>query len=382
MFDKSATCRVCGEIIDDAPVLSYNNMPGSAQGFLNGAELEKDHGDDLELYQCRVCGVVQLTGKPVPYYREVIRAAAYSPEMRGFRQKQFADWSKRYQLAGCHVLEVGCGRGEYMELLRSVGLDVFGVEYNEHSVEACDSAGLKVMLSYLSRSSNMLQAAPFDAFASFNFLEHWPDPVGSLRAIASNLVDGGVGLVEVPNFDMILQKGLFSEFIADHLLYFTEETLRFTLQRSGFEVLSCRAIWHDYILSVEVRKRVPLNTASLEQKRIIITDQLHQYIARFPAGQVAVWGAGHQALAIISLADIAQDIRYIVDSAPFKQGKFTPASHLQIVSPDKLKSDPVEAVIIMAASYSDEVVGILMKDFPATVSIAVLREDGLELVRL
>jgi len=378
MSEMSASCRVCGESITGAPILSYSNMPGSAQGFLSKSEIVNDHGDDLELYQCSACGVVQLTSEPVPYYREVIRAAAYSPEMQTFRQEQFADWSNRYQLSGCRVIEAGCGRGEYMELLRSAGMDVYGVEYSKHSVQACDKAGLNVIQGYFSRNSRELPIAPFDAFLSFNFLEHWPDPIGSLQAIATNLADGAVGLVEVPNFDMVLQKGLFSEFIADHLLYFTEETLRFTLQRSGFEVLSCRAIWHDYILSAEVKKRPLLDISPLELKRDVITEQLHQYLSRFPPGQVAVWGAGHQALAVISLAGIAQDLRYIVDSAPFKQGKFTPASHIRIVHPDTLNSEPVEAVIVMAASYSGEVADILRNDYGHLLDVVILRDDRLE----
>lgn len=59
----------------------------------------------------------------MPYYREVIRAAAYSPEMRAFREAQFTDWVQRYGLAGRRVLEIGCGRGEYLTLLQKAGLN-------------------------------------------------------------------------------------------------------------------------------------------------------------------------------------------------------------------------------------------------------------------
>lgn len=314
------------------------------------------------------------------YYREVIRAAAYSPEMRAFREAQFAEWARRYALAGRRVLEIGCGRGEYLTLLNKVGLDAHGLEAGTASLRACRAAGLQAVRGYLTRRSGMLPGAPFDAFASFNFLEHWPDPVGSLRAIGRNLAHSGVGLVEVPNVDMILRQGLFSEFIADHLLYFTEDTLRFTLHRAGFEVLTCRAVWHDYILSAEVRKRAPLDVGPLEARRLAITDALRAFIARYPAGQVGVWGAGHQALAVIALAGIARDLRYIVDSAPFKQGRFSPASHLPIVAPTTLFAEPVRAIIVMAASYSDEVAAILRRDYDPAMAVAILREDRLDMV--
>lgn len=380
MAERRPRCRVCAEPLPATPCLHYHDMPGAAQGFPDAAGLAGDRGAELALFECAACGLLQLPGAPVPYYREVIRAIAYSPAMRGFREAQFADWVHRHGLAGRRVLEIGCGRGEYLALLQAAGLDAQGLEHGMESVRACRAAGLQATRGYLSRRSGTLPGAPFDAFASFNFLEHWPDPVGGLRAMAHNLAAGGVGLVEVPNFDMILRQGLFSEFIADHLLYFTEATLRFTLHRAGFEVLSCRPVWHDYILSAEVRKRAPLDVGLLETRRAAISDALRAFLARFPAGQVAVWGAGHQALAVIALAGIAGGLRYIVDSAPFKQGRFSPASHLPIVAPAALAADPVRAVIVMAASYSDEVAAILRRDHDPALALAILRDDGLEVV--
>ena len=66
--------------------------------------------------------------------------------------------------------------------------------------------------------------------------------------------------------------------------------------------------------------------------------------------------------------------------SPFKQDKYTPATHLPIVSPDALDSDPVEAVIVMAASYSDEVARIIRQKFTGNLNVAILRDFGLEVV--
>jgi hypothetical protein len=75
---------------------------------------------------------------------------------------------------------------------------------------------------------------------------------------------------------------------------------------------------------------------------------------------------------------LSDKIRFVVDSASFKQGKYTPASHLPIVSPDALATDPVEAVIVMAAGYSDEVARMLRRKFDAKMDISILRDYGLE----
>ena len=61
-------------------------------------------------------------------------------------------------------------------------------------------------------------------------------------------------MVEVPNFDMMIKHNLFSEFIGDHLFYFTRETLENTLKMNGFEIIDSAIVWHDYVISAHVKK--------------------------------------------------------------------------------------------------------------------------------
>ncbi|MDO9028004.1 MAG: class I SAM-dependent methyltransferase [Candidatus Roizmanbacteria bacterium] len=361
--------------------------------------LERDKGVDLEVYQCSGCGLVQLSNDPVPYYKEVIRAVAFSEEMKGFRMKQFNSFIQKNSLIGKKIIEIGCGCGEYLSLMQQVGVDAYGLEYSEESVMQCVKNGLKVSKGFVENSAYRLNHASFDAFYILNFLEHLPDPNTALRGIYNNLTDDAVGLIEVPNFDMILRNKLFSEFICDHLFYFTKETLNATLRLNGFEIIDCNEVWYDYIISAIIRKmkiippRPPLpkgGWGDFRAKKLDIShfykhqtklkNEIEEYIRRFKDKKVAIWGAGHQALAVISLINLADKIRYVVDSAAFKQGKYTPATHIPIVSPDALDSDPVDAVIVMAASYSDEVARIIRQKFDRNINVSILRDFGLEVV--
>lgn len=352
-------CRVCGHGFFKTPLLELVDMPKAAQYLPAWGSLGSDHGVDLKVCQCSACGLVQLASKPVPYYREVIRASSVSKAMSDFRKRQFSRFVKKYALKGKKIIEIGCGRGEYLSIMRQTGAKVFGLD------------GLPV--------SRAMKQAPFDAFYIMSFLEHWPKPNAGLRTIYADLAKEAVGLVEVPNFDMILRKKLFSEFIPDHLLYFTKETLRTTLELNGFEVIELEALWHDYIISAVARKRAKLDLEPFSRAREKLKQAVNAYLRRFK--KVAVWGAGHQALAAISLLKIAGRISYVVDSAAFKQGKYTPATHLPIVAPEALRSDPVEAVIVMAAGYSDEVAAVIKKQYNKNIRIAILRESSLEIDR-
>lgn len=372
-------CRVCAQPLFAEPLLCYRNMPAAAQGFPDAQTVSGDTGADLDIFQCSGCGLVQLAVEPVSYYREVIRAAGISQVLREVKRRQFAEFVDRFGLRGKKVVEIGCGRGEFLSILHELPVETRGVEFSEAAVRHCQEAGLRVSRGYPDAGSADFSVAPFDAFFLLMFLEHMPDPNGSLRAIGQQLVPGGIGLIEVPNFDMMLRKRLFSEFIADHLLYFSHETLVATLQGNGFEVIERTELRDDYVISVVVRKRTPLDLSDFSQAQEVITSELQRFVAGFGPRRVAVWGAGHQALAVLAISGAAPSIRYVVDSAPFKQGKFTPATHLPVVPPATLVSDPVDAVIVMAASYSDEVAEIIARDYGGRMTVAILREGGLEL---
>ncbi len=371
---------MCSRPLPKRHLLHFRNMPKAAQFLPDERQLAQDTGIDLDIFQCASCGLVQTGSEPVPYYKEVIRAAAFSEEMKTFRREQFDAFVRNHGLRGKKLIEIGCGRGEYLALFREAGVKAYGLEYAEESIKHCIEQGLKVSRGFVDRPDCALEHAPFDAFAALNFLEHWPDPNASLSGISRNLADDGIGLVEVPSFDMILQKNLFTEFISDHVCYFTRETLEGLLRMNGFEVLECSEVWHGYILSAIVRKRRPCDVSGFGNTRNQLKAGLDEFIRRHAERGVAVWGAGHQALAAIALLELGGKIRYVVDSAPFKQNRFTPASHIPIVAPERLETEPVGAVIVMAASYSDEVAAIIRRRWGSSIDVAILRDHGLETV--
>jgi SAM-dependent methyltransferase len=362
----------------EEPLLRYANMPKAAQNLPDARTVHEDRGIVLEVFQCAGCGLVQLNRPPVPYYQKVIRASAISREMTRFRRRQFAGFVKAFSLKDRKVIEVGCGRGEYLTLLRCAGADAFGVEQSAASARACAQQDLRVDRGFVRDGGPLLRHAPFQAFLILNFLEHLPDPGSTLRGIGRNLTAGAVGLVEVPNFDRVLRRHLFSTFIGDHLSYFTKDTLQTALRINGFEVLRCAAVWHDSILSAMVRKHERVDPSPFNARQEQLTRNITRHLDRLGGQRVAVWGAGHQALTVMALANLAGRIRYVVDSAAFKQGRFTPATHLRIVAPEHLDSEPVDAILVMADAYSGEVVRQIRGKYGDRIRIAIVREEGVE----
>lgn len=378
METLSHICRCCGNSFIPVPVLSYRNMPAKAQNFPLEKNLNEDKGIDLDILQCPDCGLIQIGGEPVDYYRDVLRAVGISEEMKRFRRDYFQKFISDFELQNKRIIEIGAGCGEYVGLVAELGVDVWGLEHREESVATGRKNGLQMVQGFIENSETDIPGGPYDAFYTMSFLEHIPNPNEFLKGIAGGLKEDGVGIVEVPNGDFILRNHLFSEFMLDHLSYFTEGTLRFILEKNGFQVLSCTSIWNDYILSAVVRKR----TSGTQWNRFqSCQDELVSSIRAYAdkicgaGGRLAVWGAGHQALALLSLSGLKDRVTCVVDSAPFKQGRYTPATHIPVVSPEHIKSEGINAVLIMAGSYSQEIVDIMRKSWP-WVHLAVVGEDG------
>jgi len=288
-------CRVCGHKFLEEPLLRYENMPRAAQFLPDAESLENDKGVDLEVCQCSGCGLVQLSNDPVPYYREVIRAAAFSEGMKDFRRKQFGNFVQKFSLKGKKVVEIGCGHGEYLSIMQQSGVEAYGLEHSASSVTQCIKSGLKVSKGFIQGSADRLNDAPFDAFFILNFLEHLPDPNAAIRGIYNNLTDDAIGFVEVPNFDMILRNKLFSEFISDHLFYFTKETLNTTLSLNGFEIIECNEVWHDYIISAVVKKRRKIDISHFYKHQAQLKNEIEGYIRRFKdkkSSNMGCWASG------------------------------------------------------------------------------------------
>lgn len=377
---SSRKCRVCSGNLFQDPLLVYEKMPAISQFLPREEDFADDKCVDLKICQCKVCGLIQLDNDPVYYFRDVIRSGGVSEEVRTFRTKQFQDFIDEHSLQGKKIIEIGCGRGEYLSIMSSTGADAYGLEHRQESVEECQARGLKVYQGFLENPDHTIENGPYDAFYICNFLEHFDQPSVALKAIANNLVDGGIGIVEVPNSDLLIRDKCFYKYTLEHLLNFTQETLEFALRLNGFEVLSCNPIRSGSPLSAVVRKRQPLDFSEFNDNQESLEKEINGFLSQFDSDQVAIWGAGHYTFGLLSEFTRLQQVRYIVDSAPFKQSRFSPKSHVPIVAPATLKKTPVQAIIVSAAGYSDEVAQIIRTDYDETTKVAIVRNNSLEII--
>lgn len=360
-------------------LMKIENMPASAQDIPFESELDKDKGIEVSLCVCEDCGLVQLDNDAVCYYKDVIRAGGYSTTMETLRKSQYKHFIDFASLEGKKIIEVGCGRGEFLGMLSDFPVKGYGIEHKPELVKIARESGLEVNEDFPESEDHIFKNAPFDAFMSFNFLEHQPFPRTYLKAIYNNLVEGGYGLITVPSFEYILEQNSFYEIIPDHIAYYTFDSITHLLNISGFEVLEKETVNRDTLSLIARKRALPDIGGIISKKNDIITDVLTT-VKKYADGKVAIWGASHQGFTLCATAGIAEFVDCIIDSAPFKQGRYAPASHVPIISPDEARTKKLFAIIIVAPGYTDEIYDIIKNTFDERIDIYTLMTDKLKRV--
>lgn len=358
-------------------LMKIENMPASAQDIPTKEELDKDSGIEVSLCVCEDCGLVQLKNDAVYYYRDVIRAGGYSTTMEGLRKSQYKHFIEFASLEGKKIIEVGCGRGEFLGMLSDFPVEGYGTEHKKDLVQIAKEAGLRVDEDFPESEDHIFKNGLFDAFMSFNFLEHQPYPRTYLKAIYNNLCDEGYGLITVPSFEYIMEQNSFYEIIPDHIAYYSFESLTHLLNICGFEVLEKETVNRDTISMIVKKRKLPDICGIISKKNDIATEVLETVKKYAKAGKIAIWGASHQGFTLCATTGIADYVDCIIDSAPFKQGKYAPASHIPIISPDEARKRKLEAIIIVAPGYTNEIANIIKTTFENGIDIYTLMTDRL-----
>ncbi len=371
-------CMICGRPLDGDPLFQLHHAPASAQNLPDADTVENDSGTDLDLRQCAACGLIQFDCEPVPYFRDVIRGGGFSETMQNLRRSQYRHLIETYHLEHKKIIEIGCGEGEFVLPLTCFPVEAFGIEHSETLVRKAVNRGLNVWKAFAETPQTVIENAPFDAFLMFNFLEHQPRPNDMLRCIYNNLSEGGIGLVTVPSFDYVCEKNAFYELMRDHLAYYTEATFRFLMEYNGFEVLEHEIVNGD-TLSAVVRKRGKTSMKGFQDNLTALKKCLSDFAEKKAreGKKIAVWGASHQAFAILSVTGFGAHVSYIIDSAAFKQNHFAPASHIPIVAPEHYFAEPADAIVIVAPGYAAEIAKAAKERFGSRIETYSLLGDKL-----
>jgi SAM-dependent methyltransferase len=137
------------------------------------------------------------------------------------------------------VVDLGCGRGEWLEILSAAGIEARGVDTNLIQLEKCRARGLSVSEEDLLAHLQTLDDASVGAITGFHIVEHVPlkTLVTLLNETLRVLRPGGVVIFETPNPENVLVGSNYFYMDPTHRHPLPSELLEFLLQSRGFDAI-------------------------------------------------------------------------------------------------------------------------------------------------
>lgn len=145
-----------------------------------------------------------------------------------------------HPILGGKILDVGCGVGDTLMLLKELGWETFGMDIDEEAVVEAKKRGIDHVRVGLYQDISSYPDHYFDAVRLYHVIEHLDDPMQCLRLIKKKLKKGGQLIIGTPNVESYLAH-LFGTYWFNldaprHLVLFSPRTLRAAVVQSGFRV--------------------------------------------------------------------------------------------------------------------------------------------------
>jgi SAM-dependent methyltransferase len=133
------------------------------------------------------------------------------------------------------IVDLGCGRGEFLDLLAKRGLEALGVELNEEMVDRSRARGLKVESGDLVSYLRALPDASLGAVTAIHVIEHLPlEAILSVfEECARVLKPGGIAIFETPNPENVLVGACNFYIDPTHIRPLHPSTMRFLAEARG-----------------------------------------------------------------------------------------------------------------------------------------------------
>lgn len=283
------------------------------------------------------------------------------------------------------VIEVACNDGYLLKNFVAAGIPCLGIEPTASTAAAAEALGVPVIRQFFDEALGRRLAVDgrrADLILGNNVYAHVPDINDFTRGLAEALKPEGVVTLEFPHILPLIEHTQFDTIYHEHFSYLSLTTVAHIFAATGLRVwdveelpthggslrvYGCRAE-----AAIVTTNRVAallahedqfgvsrLGTYTEFQKR---ADRAKDDLLAFLIEQkranrrVAAYGAAAKGNTLLNYAGVRPNLLpYVCDAARSKQGKFMPGSHIPIYSPDALRVNPPDYVVILPWNIADEV---------------------------
>jgi len=309
------------------------------------------------------------------YTQDYENSLHFSPRFQGYAESLAARLIERYDLHGKDIIEIGCGKGDFLRLLCELG-DNRGIGFDPSYVPEPTGQAIAERVTFI---QDFYSAHYADYKADFicgrHVLEHIHFPCGFLTSVRHSIGDRleVVVVFEVPNVLFTLRDLGIWDLIYEHCSYFSMSSLSRLFTSCGFDICDLTETYEGQFLCIEASPGESLANPAhdpwgdLEEMAYDVAAFADRYRSKvqiwrrnlqqiaYQGQRAVIWGAGSKGVTFLNALETQDQIVYAVDINPRKQGMYLAGTGQQVVPPEFLRDYQPDVVIVMNPIYGDEI---------------------------
>lgn len=380
-------CRVC-KSKKISKVLNFGPTP-LANAFLKKEQL--DLAEDfypLDVFFCENCNFLQLgqVVSPKLLFSNYVYVSSTSPvfvnHFSNFAKEVFSRFSLNSKSL---VIDIGSNDGILLKPFKKLGSRVLGIEPASHIVKLAIANGVESISDFFSAKlakEIVKKKGKAKIITATNVFAHIDDLDEVIHGLDTLLTDDGVFIIESPYLIDFLEKRYFDLVYHEHLSYWSLKPLVTLFKRFQMEVFAVKKVEaHGGSIRVFIKRKKSHYEISksiedfLKKERLMRLEKKDTYInygkkilenrlkltellvkLKRKGKRIIGYGAPAKSNTLLNYFKIGQEfIDYIIDDSPFKQGLYTPGTHIPVVSAAKLEKDNPDYVMILAWNFSESI---------------------------
>ncbi|MDP3539060.1 MAG: class I SAM-dependent methyltransferase [Azonexus sp.] len=253
---------------------------------------------------------------------------------------------------GKSLIEVGCGKGYFLEHLKTLGFDITGID------PAYEGNSPNVVKAHFDSQLGLSA----DGIVLRHVLEHIPDPLSFLAEIAS--ANGGKGAIyiEVPCFDWICVHRAWFDIFYEHVNYFRQQDFSRMFSRI-YEIGHVFGGQYLYVLadlaSLKMAVAEKRNRVEMPHDFLAGVDRAVSLMGASNGRHNAIWGGASKGVIFsLYMQRAGLTIDEVIDINPAKQGRYLAGSGLKVSAPEDAfaRLNTADNIFVMNSNYLNEIV--------------------------
>jgi len=387
VIDSAFRCRSCGSA-SLRLILSLGRTP-LANALLTAEQLDRPEPVyPLDVVFCADCALVQIaeTVPPEALFSDYLYFSSFSDTMLAHAEALVGELAGARGLnAESLVVEIASNDGYLLQFYQRRGVRVLGIEPAANIAQVAErERGIPTLCEFFGAEVGerlRAEGRTADVIHAHNVLAHVADLNGVVRGIAALLKPGGVAVIEAPYVKDLIDSREFDTIYHEHLCYFSLTALDRLFTRHGLAIADVRRVpihggsLQVHVMRAEMAARGAATQALLDEEAAWGVDDFVFYAGFARAVEalradlrallgglkaqgctIAAYGASAKGSTLLNYFGIgAETLGFVADRSTYKQGRYTPGTHLPICAPTKLLEAQPDYTLLLTWNFAAEI---------------------------